>query len=99
MLTRSIRVLYNYAKNTGIQVTFSGGGKLCGQDAEWILEDPLVPFPNFTPASFYNEISWTASGQTYGISGADFAEVENSSGDILCHVSLASDGTDITLTD
>ncbi|KAJ6614130.1 peptidase A4 family-domain-containing protein [Mycena sp. CBHHK59/15] len=62
----------------------SSSAKLCGQNAEWIVEDfeegsSLVPFANFGTVTFTSAEATMSSGSTVGPSGATLIDIKQSS--------------------
>jgi len=87
--------------STGKTVTKSltSTAKLCGENAEWIVEDyeegsSLVPFANFGTVTFTSAIATTSSGSTVGPSGAVLIDIEQNS-KVLTSVSVTSNSATI----
>jgi len=77
-------VIENGAKSTTITVSAPrAAATLCGENAEWILEDfssgsSLVPFADFTAVEFTGCTATTSTGATADISGADMLDIRQS---------------------
>lgn len=72
----------------------TGVGTLCGQTAEWIMENPwstYEPFPDFTTMDFTGCSASTSSGVTQNIDGATILEGGNSTTGVTCDASMISD--------
>ncbi|KAJ7198909.1 aspergillopepsin [Mycena haematopus] len=88
--------------STGKTVTkkLTSSAELCGENAEWIVEDyeegsSLVPFANFQKVVFTAAEATTSSGSTVGPSGATIIDIKQSS-KVLTSVSATSDGVTIS---
>ena len=87
--TSGIAYVTNRSTGQSVQHSFSGEQALCGQNAEWIVEDfesdsNLVPFAQFSPIIFTGS-TWVADGITYGLEGSSILEIEQS-GSVLTKV-------------
>ncbi|CAK5266532.1 unnamed protein product [Mycena citricolor] len=88
----------NESTGRSVSKTLSGSGRLCGENAEWIVEDfeqgnSLVPFANFGTVTFTNARATLASGGTVGPSGAQLLDIEQNS--VLTSVSAS--GSSVTV--
>jgi len=88
--------------STGKTVTKSltSTAKLCGENAEWIVEDyeegsSLVPFANFGTVTFTGAVATTSAGSTVGPSGATIIDIRQSS-QVLTSVSTTSNSVTIS---
>ncbi|CAK5282599.1 unnamed protein product [Mycena citricolor] len=71
----------NESTGKTVSKSLTGSATLCGQNAEWIVEDfeegnALVPFANFGTVTFTNAKATLASGGTVGPSGAQLLDIE-----------------------
>ncbi|CAK5271619.1 unnamed protein product [Mycena citricolor] len=88
----------NETTGKSVHKTLTGSHKLCGENAEWIVEDfeegsSLVPFADFGTVTFTGAKATLASGGTVGPSGAQLLDIEQSS--VLTSVSATSDSVTI----
>ncbi|KAK3937951.1 concanavalin A-like lectin/glucanase domain-containing protein [Diplogelasinospora grovesii] len=101
--TSGIMEVINYTTGLGVIVTVSGGGgTLCGQSAEWILEDPssngLLPFPNYNTATYFAASATMNNGASVGFDGStDIYLVSNNS--IVCQAAEDSNGNLVVTND
>ncbi|CAK5282587.1 unnamed protein product [Mycena citricolor] len=83
----------NESTGKTVSKSLTGSATLCGQNAEWIVEDfeegnSLVPFANFGTVTFTNAKATLASGGTVGPSGAQLLDIEQNS--VLTSVSATT---------
>ncbi|CAK5266956.1 unnamed protein product [Mycena citricolor] len=88
----------NESTGRSVHKSLSGSHRLCGENAEWIVEDfeegnSLVPFADFGTVTFTNAKATLASGGTVGPSGAQLLDIEQNS--VLTSVSASSDSVTI----
>lgn len=89
-----LRIVENITSGKAVEVTLSSGAALCGQNAEWILEDPGSPsvaFPKFTSFNFIDLSAQTSTGATVGLDGATFSYIDQSN-QILCEATEINNG-------
>lgn len=94
-------VITNNSKNQSVNQTVSSSDALCGQDAEWIVEDfeegnSLVPFVNFGTVTFTNAAAGTSSGSV-GPSGATIMDIEQN-GKVLTSASVSGSSVTVSYT-
>ncbi len=94
----SRREVVNYSTGKGVVVTIDGGyGTLCGQSAEWILEDPsvnggLAAFPDYSASTFFSASATATDGQTYGLDAAHPMYLLDASSNTICQAALDGNG-------
>ncbi|KAG8991368.1 hypothetical protein FRB94_014603 [Tulasnella sp. JGI-2019a] len=74
-------VIKNNTTGKAVTKAIASSYALCGQNAEWIVEDfeeggSLVPFANFDTVTFTNAYATTPSGSTISPTGATIIEIE-----------------------
>lgn len=95
--TSGTATINNLTNGQAVSKDLSSSSPLCGQDAEWIVEDymkgsDLVPFANFGTVTF---TSAEASGNgAYTPSGATISEIKQNN-QVLTSTSLA--GSSVTI--
>ncbi|KAF8217112.1 peptidase A4 family-domain-containing protein [Mycena galopus ATCC 62051] len=88
--------------STGKTVTqaLTSTAQLCGENAEWIVEDyeeggSLVPFANFGTVTFMGARATTSDGSTVGPDGAALIDIQQGS-TVLTSVSATSDSVTVS---
>ncbi|KAJ6556838.1 peptidase A4 family-domain-containing protein [Mycena vulgaris] len=97
--TAGTATITNVSTGKTVSKALTSTAKLCGQNAEWIVEDfeegsSLVPFANFGTVTFTGAVATTSAGATVGPSGAVIIDIEQSS-KILTSVSTTSNSVTI----
>ena len=75
------REIINASNGQGLAVTVNNGpGSLCGDSAEWIMEDlsgggGFLPFAEFPSGSFAQASSHSSNGEWINAAGADFIDL------------------------
>ncbi|KAI0057445.1 hypothetical protein BV25DRAFT_1902681 [Artomyces pyxidatus] len=92
-------VIKNVSTGKSVTKSLTSSSALCGQDAEWIVEDfeegsSLVPFANFGSVTFKDASATTGSGSK-GPSGANVIDIKQSN-KVLTSVSTSSSGVTIS---
>ncbi|KAJ7785335.1 peptidase A4 family-domain-containing protein [Mycena maculata] len=88
----------NETTGKSVSKDLTSTAKLCGENAEWIVEDfeegdSLVPFADFGTVKFTDAVATTSTGSTVGPEGAALIDIKQSS-TVLTSVTA----TDSTLT-
>lgn len=97
--TSGIAVIDNLTNGQTASQNLTSSVPLCGQNAEWIVEDywegnGLVPFADFGTVTFTNAVA-TAGAQTYTQSGATIFDIEQNN-QILTSTSISGSSISIT---
>ncbi|KAJ6614128.1 peptidase A4 family-domain-containing protein [Mycena sp. CBHHK59/15] len=92
--TSGTATITNVSTGKTVSKALTSTAKLCGKNAEWIIEDfeegsSLVPFANFGTVTFTGAVATTSAGATVGPSGAVLIDIEQSS-KVLTTVSTTS---------
>ncbi|KAH0831133.1 peptidase A4 family-domain-containing protein [Lanmaoa asiatica] len=95
--TSGIAIVENVSKGQTVSKTLTSTVPLCGQNAEWIVEDytvgsSLVPFANFGTVTFTNAMA-TGTG-TYTPSGATIFDIDQNN-QVLTSVSTSGSSATI----
>ncbi|KAJ7736539.1 peptidase A4 family-domain-containing protein [Mycena maculata] len=99
--TAGTATITNETTGKTVTISVSSSAKLCGENAEWIVEDfeegdSLVPFADFGTVTFTGAVATTSAGATVGPSGAVVIDIESEAGKVLTSVSTTSDSVTIT---
>ncbi|KAK3382622.1 peptidase A4 family-domain-containing protein [Lasiosphaeria ovina] len=91
-------VITNAQRGYMMVLTISNGPRLCGQDAEWIVEDfydakGQVALAKFSDVWFEETAAVTSRGRRIGINGAAMVQLQDIDGAIACASSRYDDST------
>ncbi|KAJ7464398.1 peptidase A4 family-domain-containing protein [Mycena latifolia] len=98
--TSGTATITNVSTGKTVSNSLTSTAKLCGENAEWIVEDfeegsSLVPFANFGTVTFTGAVATTSAGSTVGPSGAVLIDIEQSS-KVLTSVSTTSSSVTVS---
>ncbi|KAF8623304.1 hypothetical protein AX15_006430 [Amanita polypyramis BW_CC] len=101
--TSGTAVIENLTKSQTVSKNLTSSQALCGQNAEWIVEDyssggNLVPFCNFGTVSFSHSYAKTHNGSKIGFQGAEQYLLVNANGSIITSVTERSTSLAIRYT-
>ncbi|KAJ7512946.1 peptidase A4 family-domain-containing protein [Mycena galericulata] len=93
--TSGTATITNETTGKTVSKSLKSKSKLCGENAEWIVEDfeegsSLVPFADFGTVKFTSAVATTSTGSTVGPDGAVLMDIKQSS-KVLTSVSATSD--------
>ena len=99
-LTSGIAIVENLTTGQSESMSLSSTHPLCGQDAEWIVEDFRlgdehdIPFANFSTVTFTNAMATGVNGISLTPEGGLICDIQKN-GQVLTSVSV--DGSSLTV--